>query len=230
MGERLSIGRNGKGDQIPAVWLAPSKINPDMTPTLVVHPEGNAWALKSPLVKTLLNRGGVVMSIDAFQTGSAVAPRDTSNRAYLHFNQTNDANRVQDILTALEYVRSRSKSRTVNLVGLELAGVWSYFASTLAGEGVNLAADLAQFAADADAEYQKKFFIPGVRKAGDFHAASVLNAQGRSLVFNAGPQFPAEWARQAAKVAGGTLDLRTGAVTETDLVAWLAPAERRTSR
>ena len=230
MGERLSIGRNGKGDQIPAVWLAPSKINPDMTPTLVVHPEGNAWALKSPLVKTLLNRGGVVMSIDAFQTGSAVAPRDTSNRAYLHFNQTNDANRVQDILTALEYLRSRSKSRTVNLVGLELAGVWSYFARTLAGEGVNLAADLAQFAADADAEYQKKFFIPGVRKAGDFHAASVLNAQGRSLVFNAGPQFPAEWARQAAKVAGGTLDLRTGAVTETDLVAWLAPAERRTSR
>ena len=230
MGERLTIGRNGKGDQIPAVWLAPAKIDPDMTPTLVVHPEGITWALKSPLVKALLNRGGVVMSIDAFQTGSAVAPRDTSNRAYLHFNQTNDANRVQDILTALEYVRSRSKSRTVNLVGLDMAGVWSYFARTLAGDGVNLAADLGQFAADTDAEYQKKFFIPGVRKAGDFHAASVLNAQGRSLVFNAGSQFPAPWARQAAKVAGGTLDLRTGAVTETDLVAWLAPAERRTSR
>ena len=229
-GERLVIGRTGKGDQIPAVWLAPSKVNNDIAPTLVVHPDGLAWASKSPLVKSLLNRGGVVMSIDAFQTGSAVAPRDTSNRAYLHFNQTNDANRVQDILTALEYLRSRSKSQTVNLVGLEMAGVWSYFARTMAGEGVNLAADLTQFAADTDEAYVTRFFIPGIRKAGDFYAASVLNAQGRSLVFNAGPQFPADWARQAAKAAGSSLDLRTGAVSDTDLVAWLAPAERRTAR
>ncbi len=43
-----------------------------------------------------------------------------------------------------------------------------------------------------DAELVMKFFIPGLRKAGDFHAASVLNAQGRSLVYNAGPQFPAD--------------------------------------
>jgi dienelactone hydrolase len=230
MGERLVIGRTGKGDQIPVVWLSPSKVNAEVPPTLIVHPDGIASVMKSPLVKSVLNRGSVVMSIDAFQTGSAVAPRDTSNRAYLHFNQTNDANRVQDILTALEYLRSRSKSQTVNLVGLEMAGVWSYFARTMAGEGVNLAADMTQFAADTDEAYVSRFFIPGIRKAGDFHAASVLNAQGRSLIFNASPQFPSDWARQAAKAAGSSLDLRTGAVSDTDLVAWLAPAERRTSR
>ena len=148
------------------------------------------------------------MGIDAFQTGTAVVPRDTSNRAFVSFNQTNDANRVQDILTALEYLRSRSKAQTVNLVGLETAGLWSYFARTMAGEGVNLAADLVQFAADTDAEYVDKFFIPGLRRAGDFHAASVLNTQGRALIYNAGPQFPADWARQAAKAAGSELDLR----------------------
>ncbi len=230
MGERLVIGRNGKGDQVPAVWLSPSKVNAEMPPTLVVHPGGIAAVTKLPLVKTLLGKGGVVMSIDAFQTGSAVTPRDTSNRAYLHFNQTNDANRVQDILTALEYLRSRSKSQTVNLVGLDMAGVWAYFARTMAGEGVNLAVDLAQFAADTDTEYVSKFFIPGIRKAGDFFAASVLNTEGRVLVYNASPQFPSDWARQAAKAAGSTLDLRTGMVADGDLVAWLAPAERRTSR
>jgi len=229
MGERLVIGRTGKGDEIPAVWLSPSKVNADVAPTLIVHPGGIASVMNTPLVKTLLGKGGVVMSIDAFQTGSAVAPRDTSNRAYLHFNQTNDANRVQDIVTAIEYLRSRSKSQTVNLVGLQMAGVWSYFARTQAGDGVNLAADLAQFAADTDTEYVSKFFIPGLRKAGDFHAASVLNGQGRALVFNAGEQFPSEWARQAAKLAGGQLDLRNGAVTDSDLVAWLV-TERRTSR
>jgi len=229
-GEKLAIGREGKGDRVPAVWLEPSKADPAMAPTLVVHPEGVAWVMSSPLAKSILDRGGVVMGIDAFQTGSAVAPRDTSNRAYLHFNQTNDANRVQDILTAVEYLRSRSKAQTVNLVGLEMAGVWSYFARTMAGDGVNLAVDLVQFAADTDTEYVKRFFIPGVRKAGDSHAAAVLNAQGRALVYNAGPQFPADWARQAAKAAGSDLDLRTGSVDASDLVSWLVAVPRRTSR
>ena len=119
MGEHLLIGRAGKGDRVPAVWLAPPRRNPEVAPTLVVHPNGIASVSSSALVKTLLSRGGIVMSIDAFQTGSAVAPRDTTARAFTAYNQTNDANRVQDILTALEYLRSRSKAQTVNLVGLE---------------------------------------------------------------------------------------------------------------
>jgi dienelactone hydrolase len=230
MGERVLIGRAGKGDRVPAVWLSPARVNPEMSPTLVVHPEGIAWVLKSAIVKSILNRGGVVMSIDAFQTGGAVAPRDTSARGFTSYNQTNDANRVQDILTALEYLRSRSKAQTVNLVGLDIAGVWSYFARAMAGDGVNLAADLVQFAADTDSEYLNRFHVPGVRKAGDFRAAAVLNAQGRSLIYNTSQQFPADWARQAAKVAGNELDLRPGPVADADLVSWLSLAGRRTSR
>jgi dienelactone hydrolase len=229
-GEHLVIGREGKGDRIPAVWLAPRQLNPNVAPTLIVHPGGVEWVVNSQIAKTLASRGGIVMGIDAFQTGTAVAPRDTTSRASVVFNQTNDANRVQDILTALEYLRSRSKARTVNLVGLEAAGLWSYFARTMAGEGVTLVADLVQFAADTDAEYVDKLFIPGLRRAGDFHAASVLNTQGRALIFNAGPQFPADWARQAAKAAGSELDLRPGGVAEPDLAAWLSSGHRRESR
>jgi hypothetical protein len=221
MGQHLVIGRRDKGDRVPAVWLAPAKLNPQVAPTLVVHPDGVAWVLNAPLVKTILNRGGIVMGIDAFQTGTAVAPRETSAQGFVNYNQTNDANRVQDILTALEYLRSRSKAQTVNLVGLDVAGVWSYFARAMAGEGVNLAADLVQFPADTDSAYVEKFFIPGVRKAGDFRAAAVMNSQGRALVYNAGPQFPIDWARQAANAAGNTLDVRTGSVDQAELVAWL---------
>jgi dienelactone hydrolase len=226
MGEHLFIGREGKGDRVPAVWLAPRKVNSEIAPTLIVHPKGIASVTGSPLAKALLNRGGIVMGIDAFQTGSTVVARDTSNRAFDSFNQTDDANRVQDILTALEYLRSRSKAQTVNLVGLEAAGVWSYFARALAGGGVNLAADLVQFAADTDTEYIDKFFIPGLRRAGDFRAASVLNTQGRALVYNASSQFPADWARQAAKAAGSEFELRPGVVAEADLAAWLTTQRR----
>jgi len=233
-GEQVVLSREGKGDRVLATWLAPRKLNPEMAPTLIVHPNGISAVVNSALAKTILDKGGVVMSIDAFQTGSAVAPRDTSNRAFDNFNQTNDANRVQDILTALEYLQSRSKAQTVNLVGLEAAGLWSYFARAVAGEGVNLVADLVHFAADTDTEYVDKFFIPGLRRAGDFHAASVMNTQGRALVYNAGLQFPADWARQAAKSAGSELDLRTGSVDVPALVTWLTQKQpdtpRRTSR
>jgi hypothetical protein len=91
---------------------------------------------------------------------------------------------------------------------------------------VNVAADLAQFGADTDSEYLTKFHVPGLRKAGDFRAAAVMNSQGRSLVFNAGPQFPADWARQAAQAAGTQFEMRTGVVGEADLLAWLAPPQR----
>jgi hypothetical protein len=229
-GERLLLGRAGKSDRVPAVWLAPRSVNPSVAPTLIVHPTGLASVMNSPLAKTLLSRGGIVMSIDAFQTGTTVAPRDTSNRAFANFNLTNDANRVQDILTALEYLRNRSKSQTVNLVGLEMAGVWSYFARSLAGEGVNLAVDLVQFAADTDSEYVNKLYIPGLRKAGDFSAAGVMNTQGRLLVYNAGPQYPSDWTRQAATAARSEFDLRTGSVDTPGLVAWLTAVPRRTSR
>ena len=228
-GEHVLIGRAGKGDRVPALWLAPSKPNPAITPTLVVHPNGIASVSGSTLVRSLLSQGGIVIRIDAFQTGSAVAPRDTTARAFTAYNQTNDANRVQDILTALEYLRSRSKAQTVNIVGLDVAGVWSYFARAMAGQGVNLIADLAQFAADTDSEYLNRFFVPGLRKAGDFRAAAVMNSQGRALIYNAGPQFPTAWARQAWVAAGSELDLRSGTVAESDIVAWLM-ASRRTSR
>jgi dienelactone hydrolase len=224
--ENLWIGRDGKGDRVPVMWLTPAKPNPAIAPALVVHPGGAAAASNSAVAKAILNRGGIVMAIDAFQTGTAIVPRDSSRPGFTNFNQTNDANRVQDIVTALEYLRSRSKSPEVNLVGLEIAGVWSYFARAIAGPGVNLAADLAQFAADTDSDYVNKFYIPGLRKAGDFRAAAVLNTQGRVLLYNAGPQFPADWARDAATTAGSKFEFRNGKISEADLVTWLATPQR----
>jgi hypothetical protein len=170
------------------------------------------------------------MTIDAFQTGSAIAPRDTSSRGFTSYNLTNDQARIQDIVTALEYLRSRSQAQTVNLIGLEGAGLWAYFARAVAGDGVNLVADLGQFAADTDAEYLKNFFVPGLRKAGDFRSASVVNTQGRQLIYNAGPQFPSDWAREAAKLAASELDLRTTPPDEATLITWLTSTQRRSAQ
>jgi dienelactone hydrolase len=229
-GETLVLGRAGKGDRIPAVWLAPLKANPMAAPTLIVHPDGVAWVISNAqrpggLVKGILDRGGAVLGIDAFQTGSAKAPRDRNKLAFTVFNQTDDANRVQDILTALTYLESRSKAKEVNLAGLEMGGVWSAFARALAGPHVNLTADLMQFRTDSDQEYLDKFFVPGLRKAGDFRAAAVLDTQDRLFLHNAGTAFPSEWARQSVGA-----NIRTARAGEEELLDWLLPAGRSQSR
>jgi hypothetical protein len=227
-GETLLLARAGKGDRIPAVWLDPPRATPNAAPTLIVHPKGVAWVLSSSrsaggLVKRILDGGGAVLGIDAFQTGSAKAPRDLNKRAFTVFNQTDDANRVQDILTALAYLQSRSKAKAVNLVGIEMGGVWSYFARALAGPGVNLVADLAQFKADEDQAYLDRFFVPGLRKAGDFRAAAVLDTQDKLFLHNAGPDFPVDWVKQSAQAAESKAEVRTAASSDDELLTWIAP-------
>jgi hypothetical protein len=234
-GETLLLGRVGKGDRIPAVWLAPPRSRPEVAPTLIVHPEGAAWVISSSrsangLVKSILDQGGVVMGIDAFQTGSAKAPRNSGARGFTWFEQTDDANRVQDILTALAYLRNRAGARTVNLAGLEMGGVWSYFARSMAGPGVNLAADLAQFPTDDDRQYIDRFFIPGLRKAGDFKAAAVVDTEGRLLLHNTGAGFPADWVKQSAQAGGSTADVRSGKASEAELLGWLVPEAAPTGK
>jgi dienelactone hydrolase len=231
-GEALMVGRAGKGDRIPAVWLAPRKADPQTPPTLIVHPDGVAWTISSSrqpegLVRSILDRGGAVLAIDAFQTGGAKAPRNRAKRAFTVFNQTDDANRVQDILTALTYLQSRSGAKVVNLVGLDMGGVWSVFARALAGPGVNLAADLAQFRAGTDQEYLDRFSVPGLRKAGDFRAAAVLATQDRLLVHNASPEFPAEWIQLSAKAGGSAAIIRAARATDAELLTWLGPGNGR---
>ncbi|MGA2145343.1 MAG: acetylxylan esterase [Bryobacteraceae bacterium] len=230
-GERLLLGRSGKGDRIPAVWLVPTKSS-RQPPTLVVHPEGVAWVLSSAqnsagLVRGILDRGGAVLGIDAFQTGSAKAPRDRNKRAFTVFNRTDDANRVQDILTALTYLQNRSHAPASNLVGLETGGVWTYFARALAGPSVNLAADMAQFRTDTDQEYLDRFFVPGLRKAGDFRAAAVLDSQDKLLLYNVAPEFPSEWVKESAQSAGTLARIHSMEAGASELLDWLAPASSR---
>jgi hypothetical protein len=173
-------------------------------------------------VKGILDRGGVVLAIDAFQTGSAKAPHEQNARSYTVYNLTDDGNRVQDILTALAYLQDRAKAPTVNLVGLEMGGVWSYFARAMAGPGVNLAADLAQFRVDRDEEYLERFYIPGLRKAGDFRAAAVLSSGSKLLLHNAAPEFPSDWVRDSSRASGSAAEVRAAPASETELLSWLA--------
>ncbi len=168
-GEHIWLGRPDKGDRIPGIWIAGKG-----TPALVVDEDGAEAARRRPETAELLRAGRPVLLIDAFQTGSAKAPRDRSVKMFLTFNQTDDANRVQDILTALAWLRTPKTT----LIGTGKAAVWCTFAAAVAGEPVGLRADLGQFTG-TDQDFIDRFFVPGIQRAGGLRAA--LELVGRDI-------------------------------------------------
>jgi len=236
-GEMLYLGRRGKGDRIPAVVLESSEPNQAMPPVLIVHGEGTAWVLSSSesqvgLVGEILFRGGRVLGIDAFQMGraraSTVKPEEGSRaeRYMLTFNRTDTARRVQDVLTAVAYARSRFETQKIQLVCPGKTGPVCVLARALLDGPVDLAADWDRFDSNSDQDFAARLFVPGLRRAGDFRAASTLLPGGRVLLWNVGMRgFPQEWAKASFFSAqqSAWLEMRPGITADADLAAWLSP-------
>jgi hypothetical protein len=166
-GERVILSR-GEGDRVPAIWLPKSRT----TAALVVHPDGAEAARQSAAAKQAVTEGHSLLVIDAFQTGSAAAARDRSTRYFLTFNRSDDAHRVQDIVTAVAFLK-QTGARDVRLFGLEKAAVWATFAAALANTDLRLDAPLDAFRGN-DEDFIRDFFVPGIQRAGGLHAARLL--------------------------------------------------------
>ncbi len=211
-GTDLLLGRKGAGDRVPARFL--NADSGQALPTLLVHQDGKDAGENSAVGKALVARGAPVLVIDAFQTGGAVEGRDIAgagrnSERYFHvFNRSDDANRVQDILTAIAFLRERADSAGVNVVGLGRAGLWALLAAAVDGDVQSVAVDLDQFDATDDSAYVEGLFIPGIRRAGDFRAAATLTTGADLLLHNVQESFPQQWYRAAFDAAGRSAHLR----------------------
>ena len=163
-GKAIVVGRAGRKDRVPGQWH-PGK----GSPLLIVHPEGSAAALKTSNAQAALAAGRPLLLIDAFQTGTAVALRDRSHRYFLTFNKSDDANRVQDILTALAFLKSQT-SEKIELRGLGKAGIWCLFAAAVAPVDTALEPDLDGFQG-RDEDFLERFFVPCIQRAGGLDVA-----------------------------------------------------------
>ncbi len=227
-GSDLLIGRAESGDSIPARMLAASTSHDGVT--LLVADGGIAATAGSPEGRVLSSRPGPLLVIEPFQTGSAIVERDiaghgrNAERYYHVFNRSDDANRVQDIITAAAYLRQRSGVSSVRVVGVGKAGLWALIAAALDPGIGTVIADLAKFDATSDAAYVEGLFIPGLRRAGDFRAVAVLlSGHADVLLHNAHPAFPVSWFRAAFGAAdrGESLAIEEGPLTDGALLAWI---------
>jgi cephalosporin-C deacetylase-like acetyl esterase len=228
--ERFYLGRKDQGDRIPAIlWRSRNGRN-DRSVTLVVHQEGKS-ALSGretgrpfEIVSSLLEQGQDVLAVDCFQVSEGRGESKTDSAFFTTYNRTVLANRVQDILTAVAFLKNRPGVARVNLVGIGQGGLWSLLARGLArGQIDNAVVDLAQFNERNDEDYLQNLFAPNIRRVGGLRTAILLAAPSRMIVHNTGDRFEMRWlAEFYEKVsAASAIEIHRGRLSDSDVVKWL---------
>ncbi len=155
----------------------PAKVEAQVTgSTVVLSRAGQGDRVMGRYVK---GKGGAVLQVGgtAKMDGRTVltiepfpgAARDREARYFLTFNRSDDANRVQDIVTAVAWLRQTGE-RDITVMGTGKAAVWSTFAAAVLPETVKLEAPLGSFKG-TDQDFVESMFVPGIQKAGGLQAA-----------------------------------------------------------
>jgi len=227
--ERLLISRISVGDRVPCTLARPA--GAVRGAALIIHPDGAKAALgtaesPSPLAADLAKRGFLLLSVDTFQTGEA---RDPNRKAACHYfptyNRTDDAQRVQDILTALAYLEAAWKPAKITVVGQGMAGLWCLLARPfIKVKECAVAADAAGFDSAKDESYLEKLYVPLLRRAGDFQSAALLAAASPLLLHNTGGRFASDAFKHAYGLHNASARLRVSdsEVSATEIAAWAA--------
>jgi hypothetical protein len=194
-GQSIVLSRPAWKDRVPGIWIPGHGAT-----AIVVDPDGSAAALKSEVANRLRKEKRPMLLLDVFQTGAAKAPRDRDDHPpvisdtkaaeaaivrkadatgggpkFLTYNVSDDAARVQDIVTAIAFAQKTSPQVEVYARGD--AALWATFAAAVSTTPVTLHLDnLPALATDDD--YLDHFDVPGIMRAGGLPVAQKL-AQAR---------------------------------------------------
>jgi dienelactone hydrolase len=163
-GNRVVLSRTGRGDRVAARWI-PGK----GAPAVVFHSGGADAALHSEIGARLAQSGRPVLFLEPFTSGQQRRDKQRIDEYFLSYNAADAANRVQDILTALAFVRTQGRGRPT-LIGLGSSGVSCIFAGAVAPVDVDVIADLNGFGG-SDQDFHERFFVPGIQRAGGLSMA-----------------------------------------------------------
>jgi dienelactone hydrolase len=158
------LTRPGKGDRVPFKYFEGQG-----APALYLDPNGIDSALKSQPVQGWLKAKRPVLLIDAFQTGLAREPRDRTVGQFLGYNVSDDAARVQDVLTGLSWL-SAQKSGAVELDAAGVARWWALFAAALSRAPVRYSVRPDEFKLSDEALVQT-FYVPHLQLVGGAESA-----------------------------------------------------------
>ena len=216
---RLLLGRKGVGDRVPGILYRRKGASGAGPACVVVHPDGKAGLIDAAsarpgkLLAKLLETGQTVLAIDTYLTGEHLSPLEATHqkktgRYFTTYNRTPLVQRVQDILTALAYLKRQGSTRSLGLVGVGRAGAWCLLAAPLAPERTSVAADLDALGGEEDARWLGDLFTPSILKAGDVRTAAALAAPRRLMLHNLAGGLDTKPFRAAYRAANAPKELR----------------------
>ncbi len=213
--DELVLTRPAVGDRVSA-WLVKPSGRPSGV-VLVASPVGKAGLLDPETgemgtgMSDFLKAGLAVLAIDCWGQGDAAILLERDRQAAeihhsLTYNRSDDANRIQDILTALGWLQTQRALGPVSLVGMSRAGLWALLARTQAPFVSHTVADLMRVADEQS--FLDNAQIPAIRNLGDLTTAAALIAPGALCLHNAGKALETEAVAQAYRAAGAPKALR----------------------
>lgn len=190
-GQSIVLSRPDAKDRIPGISI-PGKGDT----AIVIDPDGSTAASQSEVVAHLRKEKRSILLLDVFQTGAAKAPRDRVDNQptiaenekdetpierqadasgggpkFLTYNVSDDAARVQDIVTAIAYARKTSAHIEIYAHGD--AAIWATFAAAVSATPVTLHLENAT-PLTTDDDYLIHFNVPGILRAGGLPVAQQL--------------------------------------------------------
>jgi hypothetical protein len=166
------------------------------------------------LVAAFLDAGRPVLAIDVYLTGeaeflTAVLDKNRQDKKFFStYNRMPLVERVQDILTALAYLKGRRGATRVNLVGVGKAGMWCLLAAPSSPQGTRFVADLGRLSGDGDPRWLHDLFTPCILKAGGISTAVALAAPRPIFIHNVAEGFDAKPLRAGYRAGKGASGLR----------------------
>ena len=215
--EDLLLSRKGQNDRVPVSVLRPDSPKQPAAVALLVAPEASRM---DDLSDQLVKAGLTVVTVRCFPGGRQVPG---NIKFFTTYNRTDEANRVQDILTAISYARTRFPKAGINLVGQGETGLWALFARGLAPRIDRAVIDAAEFDTESDEEYLKRLPIPGIRRAGDVATAVAIAPLAPLTIYNRGSRFNAEKIETIYRRFGRAEDFKSpqSGISNASLIAWL---------
>lgn len=218
--EDLTLSRRGKSDRVAVTLYRPAAKQYGNSFALVVASD-DASAQTNSVIEALNKAGHGVMLVRCFPGGREIPEKI---KFFTTYNRTDAANRAQDILTAIAYLKGRNPGARLSVVGLGQAGLWALLARGLTPAIDKMAVDAAEFDSSSDEAFTKSVAIPGIRRAGDFMTAVAIAPLTPLLIHNTGDKFKTEKIEAIYKAFGKTGNFKSQStrLNASELAAWLS--------
>lgn len=181
--EQFVLKRTANGARIPAnFYHQPGAGSGDAV--LLVHGGGKAALADEEgngpgaVIEAALESGLAVLAVDVFGVGEHQRRRGERRQRHAFndtFLPTETAWRVQDVLTATAFLKSRRDlGGAIHLVGIADGGIWVSLAGALDPSLAKIVADFGDIDFREDAPWLKDFYVPSIQAIGGMDTALAL--------------------------------------------------------